>query len=174
MSKLYHPRKTRYTSRSQAKIKDTFLRLNLHYDRETVAYQRNITIEQLSRHAEENVRVPKQKYLQEMKMSKIIVSPFGWGEINIRDFECFVSMGILLKPNMAHLETFPDYYRDGETYIPFSWTLSDLNTIVEDVLGNYTRYYEVAMAGQKYFSHFIEDLSGRQKFVSHVSQLLTN
>ena len=76
----------------------------------------------------------------------------------------------------AELDSLNDVISFGvaPSLLIYLWTLSDLNTIVEDVLGNYTRYYEVAMEGKKYFSHFIEDLSGRQKFVTHVSQLLTN
>ena len=89
------------TARGVRKINDTFLRMNLRYDRETIAYQRNLAIEQLSRYSEEIALVPKQKYLHEMEASKVIVSPFGWGEINIRDFECFCRNFIKIQVYLA-------------------------------------------------------------------------
>ena len=30
--------------------------------------------------------------------SKIVISPFGWGEITLKDFETFLTQGLLIKP----------------------------------------------------------------------------
>ena len=109
-----------------------------------------------------------------MRESKVVVAPFSWGEMSMRDFECFVSGGVLIKPNMSHMETFPDYYKEGETYIPVDWALSDLHEAVDRVLENYDDYIEIAIEGQKRFKYFAEELSGRVEFVEYASAIFRN
>ena len=41
-----------------------------------------------------------------------MVSPFGFGEITLKDFETFLSGSVLVKPNMSHMETYPNFYID--------------------------------------------------------------
>ncbi len=73
-----------------------------------------------------NKRVPPEIYLNEMLSSKICVSPFGYGEICWRDFEAVLCGCLLVKPSMDHVETYPDIFRAGETYVPVKWDFSDL------------------------------------------------
>lgn len=73
-----------------------------------------------------NERLPREQYFDELYRSKIVVSPFGWGEICYRDFEAVVSGSLLVKPSMEHLQTSPDIYEPGTTYVPVRWDLSDL------------------------------------------------
>lgn len=71
-------------------------------------------------------QVRRSRYFYELARSKIAFSPFGWGEVCIRDFEAAASGTLLVKPSMNHLETSPDIYRPYETYVPVEWDLSDL------------------------------------------------
>jgi hypothetical protein len=71
-------------------------------------------------------RVPMAHYLDEMERSRICVSPFGYGEICFRDFEAAIYGCLLIKPDMSHLETQPNIYSPGQTYIPVRWDFSDL------------------------------------------------
>jgi hypothetical protein len=66
------------------------------------------------------------RYNAELSRSKIVLSPFGWGELCLRDFEAVRAGSLLLKPSMEHLETWPDVFRPHETYAPFSWDAEDL------------------------------------------------
>ena len=43
------------------------------------------------------------------------MSPFGLGEITLKDFEVF-SGSLLMKPNMDHMLTWPNFYTK-DTYI---------------------------------------------------------
>lgn len=70
--------------------------------------------------------VPRRQYFRELKSSRIIFSPFGWGETCWRDFEAICYDGLLVKPSMAHLETNPQIFIEGETYVPVRWDLADL------------------------------------------------
>jgi hypothetical protein len=66
------------------------------------------------------------RYFLELASSKIVFSPFGWGEVCIRDFETVAAGALLVKPSMDHVVTSPDIYRPFETYVPCQWDLSDL------------------------------------------------
>ena len=58
--------------------------MNFIYSRNTVAWYRKIAFEKL------NLSIPKRlltyKYFLELSKSKVSLSPFGWGEINYRDY----------------------------------------------------------------------------------------
>ena len=67
--------------------------------------------------------VPKKEYRKNMYESKFVVSPFGCGEICYRDYETFMAGAALIKPDMSHLETWPNLYIPNETYFPISWDI---------------------------------------------------
>ncbi len=71
-------------------------------------------------------RIPPAKFQDELKRSRICVSPFGHGEICFRDFEAVLRGCLLIKPDMGHLESRPDIYVADETYVPVQWEFSDL------------------------------------------------
>jgi hypothetical protein len=71
-------------------------------------------------------RVDQKAYYEEMRSSRISVSPFGYGEICWRDFEAVLMGSLLVKPDMGHVRTEPDIFVPGETYVPVRWDFSDL------------------------------------------------
>ncbi|HZY17611.1 MAG TPA: glycosyltransferase [Ramlibacter sp.] len=70
--------------------------------------------------------VPQDEYYGEMLRSKMCVCPFGFGELCWRDFEAALCGSLILKPDMAHVETAPQLFVPGETYVPLKWDYSDL------------------------------------------------
>lgn len=76
-------------------------------------------------------KVPYDEYVNECKESLALLSPFGWGEICGRDFEAFVFGNALIKQDMSHMETYPNVYREYETYIPIKWDFSDFNDMLD-------------------------------------------
>ncbi len=78
-----------------------------------------------------NVLVPNQRvdqagYYQEMRSSRICISPFGYGELCWRDFETVLMGCLLVKPDMSHIRTEPNIFIPGVTYVPVKWDFSDL------------------------------------------------
>ena len=114
-----------------------------------------------SRHREYKIKyegtVNRSQYHEEMRSAVVSPSPFGVGEICYRDFECFMNGSLLLKPRMDHLETYPDLYVDGETYIAHEWDFSDFEEKVLDVLSNPVRYEPIAREGQRRFVRAFND-----------------
>ena len=64
------------------------------------------------------------------------MSPFGYGEITLKDFEVFLTGGVLLKPDMSHMETWPNLFVAGETMLAHSWRLSDFIAKLEAGIDN--------------------------------------
>ncbi len=76
-------------------------------------------------------KIPESEYFEELKKSKILVSPFGWGAVCPKDFEAMIFECLLIKPSMDHLEMEPNVFIPFETYVPVKWDLSDLNEKIE-------------------------------------------
>ena len=81
-------------------------------------------------------RISFKRYLVEMGLSKIVVSPFGWGEVCYRDYEAMATKALLIKPNMDHVAVEPNLYEPHETYVPVQWDLADLREVCRRYLNN--------------------------------------
>jgi hypothetical protein len=82
-------------------------------------------------------RLNRDEYLNTMYNCKIILSPFGFGEITPRDLEAAMFGCVLIKPDMSHIETLPNVYIPYETYVPCKHDFSDINEKIEYVLSDY-------------------------------------
>ena len=138
-------------------------RFDLGHARETVAYQRRRIRETLGPRAPTD-KLSRRAYLAEMRLCRAVVSPFGYGEITLKDFEAFLCGALLVKPDMSHLETWPDLYRDGETMVAHRWDLSDLEERLDDVLADDSRREAIAERGQSLYRHHIGSDAGYQEF----------
>jgi Glycosyl transferases group 1 len=106
----------------------------------------------------------------ELRSSKLCVSPFGWGEVTDRDYEIVINESALVKPDMSHLETEPDIYLSGKTYIPFRWDTSDLVEVCHYYLANLGEAQRIATSAREAYQRWhaearflgkIEDVLGR-------------
>lgn len=103
----------------------------------TITHQRRIIQEKIADHpAFLTGKVAQSQYNHEIQNSRIVLSPFGWGELCFRDYEAVQSGALLVKPDMSHLETWPDIFKAGETYIPVAWDGSDVVEKCEYYLGH--------------------------------------
>jgi hypothetical protein len=151
---------------------DLNIRMTTNYSRETVAYQRKRVAKILDSYQAPLNRVGARRYFQELWESKLVVSPFGWGEINIRDFETILAGAVLIKPSMDHLETYPNVFSGGETYASFSWDLSDLDRVIDELLHDPNKRAEMVGNAFDTYHRFLCD-KGRRKFVDRFVGLLT-
>ncbi len=81
-------------------------------------------------------RVHKRDYMKELQSSRLCFSPFGYGEVCWRDYEASYAGSLLIKPDMSHIETAPDIFTAGQTYLPCAWDFSDLGEVIERGLSN--------------------------------------
>jgi hypothetical protein len=111
------------------------------------------------------------EYKSEQRNSRVVVSPAGYGIICYRDFECFVNGAALLKPNMSHVVTWPDYYIEGETYIPYRWDFTDFGETFLDLVNSPDKCREIADKGQANFLGTFSAENGR-RFAQRFSNLI--
>ena len=110
-------------------------------------------------------RVSRAQYRREMQAAKLVISPFGWGELGVRDFEAWIYGAALLKPDMSHMETWPDIFLPGITYRPLSWDFTDFEQAVAELLHDEHRRLTLALNGQEAYRHMISD-KGMEEFCS--------
>ncbi len=106
-------------------------------------------------------KVSQNQYNREIKNSKITLSPFGWGEVCFRDFEAVLNGSLLVKPDMSHLETWPDIFIPNETYVPIQWDGSDLLEKIDYFLGNETALRSIARNAFENYHEQIKHIDDR-------------
>jgi hypothetical protein len=129
----------------------------------SIAYQRVLFLDKIAS-LEQNKKelfltgmVNQRQYYRELPNSKIVLSPFGWGEVCFRDFEAILAGALLLKPDMSHLKTWPDVYVPNETYVPLKWDGSDLLEQAERYLQDDKERNRIAVNA---FERYVNELSG--------------
>lgn len=116
-----------------------------------------------------NRRVEPDVYLREMLDSKVCVSPFGYGEICWRDFEAVLCGCLLVKPDMGHVETYPDIFQPHRTYVPVRWDLADL----EEVCSHYVLHDEERNRIVSAAQAALREVYGQGGFLKRAAALLS-
>ena len=109
------------------------------------------------------------QFLRELGKSKICFSPFGYGEVCWRDFEAVLCGAVLLKQDMGHVETDPDIFVAGETYVPVQWDLSDFDENVQWLAKDAAARERIAGAAFE----VLRDYARSGRFVDKMARILT-
>lgn len=143
---------------------DITCRLGRSYTRNTICYQRNRITQILGRrYGVSTERVSRKAYYRELRNAKVGVSPFGWGEMAYRDFETFINGAALFKPDMSYIRTWPDIFKEGETYVAHRWDLSDLPDRLDELISG-DRHLEIARNAQSLYRKYLFEPEGHQAF----------
>lgn len=161
-----------FTAPGNTRDIDVNARFTTNYARETVADMRQRVGERFRDRASTS-RVSPSAYRAELQRSRLVLSPFGWGEINLRDYETFIAGAAAVKPDMTHLETWPDLFRSGETIITHRWDLADLNDVVSKALAHPERTAEIAARGQDEYQALMTTKAGAEAFCRRFAALVS-
>ena len=143
------------------------------YRSKGISFHRKETAKILSKYISTN-KLSRKDYFYEMRNSKVIVSPFGWGEINVpRDYEVALSGSVLLKPDISHVDTWPNIF-NKDTVVQYKWDLSNLLELVDKILDNYDDYLPFAIRLQDQFKHYSLDKSGQERFCEYFVNMVRN
>ncbi|MCH7964136.1 MAG: hypothetical protein IH852_09380 [Bacteroidetes bacterium] len=145
-------------------------RIGTNYRRNTISFPRK-KIAELLRDKVSTNRVNKYKYYRELNNSRVVISPFGWGEACYRDYEAFNAGATLIKPNCSHMETWPDYYVNNQTYLPFKWDFSDFKSLIDSLPDKYSDLISIAVSAQKRYKYFLFSDSGKAEFCERFNML---
>jgi hypothetical protein len=158
---LYYP--TQWETPNSQRLVSYSCRVGYSYKRNTVAYQRK----EIANLLKNNVSVYKLKrrnYFVEMENSMICISPFGLGEITLRDFEIILSGSAIFKANCDHMETWPDLFVRDKTYFDYSWDLSDFDEKLDFYEDNRELAVEVAQNCQEIYKNLLTTVDGHYQF----------
>ncbi|MEQ8247519.1 MAG: hypothetical protein RID42_07530 [Alphaproteobacteria bacterium] len=143
-------------------------RMSSGHNRRSVVYQRECLQQALVGIVDTDF-ISRRGYEAEMRRARAVISPFGWGEYAIRDYEAMESGAALIKPDMSHLETWPAIYQAGETYVPLHWDLNDLSDIFARLAQDSESFIAIAERGQSALRAAQSDGSA---FVRHLTDVL--
>ena len=105
---------------------------------------------------ENGKRVSEQEYYNRISSAKIILAPFGYGEMAPRDLDAAQFGAILIKPDMGFVDTVPNIFEDGVTYIACKHDYSDLKEKIDMILGNYKDYHYIIDNARKKFQEVMQ------------------
>lgn len=82
-------------------------------------------------------KLPMDKYMEIMAHSRVVVSPFGYGEMTPRDLQAVCMGSILIKPSIDYLKSEPWIYDEGKMYLGCRHDYSDLEEKIDYALTNF-------------------------------------
>ena len=148
------------------------VRMGTTYARASISYQRQMILSRLGPLVAAG-KINRRSYLDELSRAQSVLSPFGLGEITLKDYEVFLSGACLIKPNMNHLETWPDLFRPGETVACFDWDLADFDSVLTSLYDDSEARIAIANAGQENYRQYLDPGKGPLLFIKHFSNLLS-
>ena len=126
----------------------------------------NISVAKLDK----GIRVSQEEYYNKTFNSKILFAPFGYGEMAPRDLEAAMFGSILIKPDMGYIDTVPNPYIDGETYIACKHDFSDLEEKIYNIIKNYKDYRYIIENARETFKREMAP----EKLAIHLHDMFTN
>jgi hypothetical protein len=123
-------------------------------------------------HTSGDARVSFREYARELRRSKSVFSPFGWGEVCYRDYEAACAGALVVKPSVEHLKTSPNLFREN-AYVSVAWDFSDLEERTVEVLEDAERAKATAQRGRQIMwdylegGGFVEDVDRLNKALNH-------
>lgn len=160
-----------FTSCTSSRENKVSCRVGLKHSRPSVVAHRQAIIGIMKNLGINCEKIPLPEYFEELRNSQIGIGPFGVGEITLRDFEVIICGATLIKPDMSHMETWPELFVPGKTFIPHQWDLSDLEEKVNELCGNPDFCQEIALNAQKNYKKAISP-EGQQEFVKRLQVFL--
>ena len=112
--------------------------------------------------------IPPGDYFDELRRSKISIGPFGNGEISFRDYEAIICGATLLKPDIGHLETWPELFQVDRTFVAHKWNLSDIESKVAGLLERPAMRTRIAWEAQEIYKRALSE-QGLATFVGRMT-----
>lgn len=135
-----------------------------------VSWQRKMLSEILQGKGIDTNRLSRSHYYKELQNTRVALSPFGWGEVCLRDYEIILSGAMLMKPNMEHLETWPNLWVPQVTYWPLKWDLSDFESAIEIAEKN-GRWIKIAQNAQDLYRKYLGEF-GIEEFCTRLIRII--
>ncbi len=140
-SKNYKVKLPHYQNWSLDHKKNNFISLmNTDFKRKSVGFQRMKLKEILTNIDYQNKiiegRFSKRNYYKALRNSKVSIGAYGWGEVCYREFEAVMCGVAFMTADMSNIETWPNIYHDGETYLSYDFDFKNLEHNLEKLIND--------------------------------------
>jgi len=169
--KLFYKYRLKVVPHGNKRSLSVCFRGSSRYTNKALSYQRMKIIEKLHNRGVDTKSLNYRAYINELRNSKIAVSPFGAGEMCFRDFEIFLSGSLLLKPSMGHLVTWPDFFIDNKNYVSVKWDFSDFDEKIDFLLENPELVCQISLQAQNRYIYWFSS-EGQEKFCERFLKLI--
>lgn len=106
----------------------------------------------------DGAKIPLHKFYRILKNTKIFISPWGYGEWSLKEFECICFGTHCIIPN-KHLTNYPDYYSNFDDYL---LDFTNLEDVILYSLNNLDKIQEKIDKNKKLFSEYSNEKQIRQ------------
>ncbi len=113
------------------------------------------------------------QYYREMQEATGVFSPFGFGEVCYRDFELVRAGAVSIKQRMDHCRTWPNLWREGESYYDLNWDFSNLDEIIGRISENPGEAADRAAFGQEIYRNAVDSSESGEQFTERFKMLLS-
>lgn len=162
-----------FTSPNSHRSKQISCRIGLSHSRPSVVSHRKSIIKIMNEMGVGTSKLTLPEYFSELRNSQIGIGPFGVGEITLRDYEIIICGATLVKPDMSHLETWPDLF-NTKNILFFKWDLSDFDKKLDLLLNDSEMRIELATNAQKtYRQHLSQEgiVEFSERLIKIISQM---
>lgn len=166
---LFPPQK--WTAPSLSRSQKISCRMGITYSRDSISWQRR-QIQMRLKGWLPTEKVSRSQYYRELQQSRVVISPFGLGEITLKDFEVFLTGGLLVKPDMSHMITWPNWYKNNETVLMHRWDLSDLEELIERLTTQFQDVIDIAVNGQANYRRYLQSKEASDLFCQHFLSII--
>lgn len=104
-------------------------------------------------------QLSKQTYFAISRLAKVIVSPWGYGELCYRDFEALLDECVLIKPFSGFLDTVGNILREGVTYLPCRADGADLEDVIHTALRSGDHVADIRRENRKMVLHWWDEVN---------------
>jgi len=147
-------------------------RFNSNHSRNTIRHHRQMLKDVIGSNADMK-QLSRGDYFKETEDTQVVVAPFSFGEVTARDFEAIIGGALLVKPDMEHLETWPNVYIKNETYVPYMWNYADLEKLLSTITDNYKEFVDIADNCQKIYKSHTSGENAGSVFAERFVDLMT-
>ena len=147
-------------------------RFHSNHSRNTIRHHRQMLKDVIALNADMK-QLSRGEYFKETEDTQVVIAPFSFGEITARDFEAIIGGALLVKPDMEHLETWPNVYIKNETYVPYMWNYEDLERLLAKITDNYKEFVDIAENCQTIYKSHTSGENAGSIFAERFLDLMT-
>jgi hypothetical protein len=132
---------------------DVFCSVSVYYECPLVSHHRRLALEKVEQLRQTRTvsgrgrTLSHANYCELLRHSRICLSPWGWGETTIRDYEAMLAGCVLVKPRTDFIDSLLPL--DERHYVPCAVDFADLQEKVAQVLSRWDDYTPMRRANRE-------------------------